>query len=91
MSVMGDAIKNGAGSAMGCRCGAPLTGVLDSRPIENGSRIRRRRMCGACGHRFTTYEISQEEWDRLKAQDARLQKIVSAVLEAEAPDHGAAS
>lgn len=30
--------------------------VVDSRPTEDGSSIRRRRECLACGHRFTTYE-----------------------------------
>ena len=32
------------------------TRVIDSRDLENGSTIRRRRECEACGHRFTTYE-----------------------------------
>lgn len=30
--------------------------VIDSRPSEEGSAIRRRRECIACGARFTTYE-----------------------------------
>ncbi len=30
--------------------------VLDSRPSEEGSSIRRRRECPRCGRRFTTYE-----------------------------------
>ena len=30
--------------------------VIDSRPTEEGSSIRRRRECIACGRRFTTYE-----------------------------------
>ncbi|MFO7246153.1 MAG: transcriptional regulator NrdR [Thermaerobacter sp.] len=30
--------------------------VLDSRPVEDGSVIRRRRECERCGERFTTYE-----------------------------------
>lgn len=37
-------------------CGASDTRVIDSRPAEEGSAIRRRRQCEACGHRFTTYE-----------------------------------
>lgn len=32
------------------------TKVLDSRPTEEGTVIRRRRECTACGDRFTTYE-----------------------------------
>lgn len=30
--------------------------VLDSRPTVEGDAIRRRRECGGCGKRFTTYE-----------------------------------
>ena len=30
--------------------------VIDTRAVKNGSVIRRRRLCTACGHRFTTYE-----------------------------------
>ena len=38
------------------RCEATGTRVIDSRDLEAGSTIRRRRECEACGHRFTTYE-----------------------------------
>ena len=31
--------------------------VIDSRPTDEGERIRRRRECLKCGKRFTTYEI----------------------------------
>ncbi len=31
--------------------------VLDSRPVDEGSRIKRRRECPSCGKRFTTYEV----------------------------------
>ena len=31
--------------------------VMDSRPTDEGERIRRRRECLKCGKRFTTYEI----------------------------------
>ena len=31
--------------------------VLDSRPIEDGASIKRRRECPICGKRFTTYEV----------------------------------
>ena len=31
--------------------------VLDSRPVDDGSSIKRRRECSACGKRFTTYEV----------------------------------
>ena len=32
------------------------TRVIDSRPIDEGTAIRRRRLCDFCGKRFTTYE-----------------------------------
>ena len=38
-------------------CGALDCRVLDSRPVEDGASIRRRRECEACGKRFTTYEM----------------------------------
>ena len=31
--------------------------VLDSRPVEDGASIKRRRECPSCGKRFTTYEV----------------------------------
>ena len=37
-------------------CGCLDSRVLDSRPTEEGSVIRRRRECPECGKRFTTYE-----------------------------------
>ncbi len=38
-------------------CGEMDSKVIDSRPTEDGEKIRRRRECLACGKRFTTYEI----------------------------------
>ena len=37
-------------------CNAEDTKVIDSRPAEDNSCIRRRRQCETCGKRFTTYE-----------------------------------
>lgn len=37
-------------------CGEDNTKVIDSRPAEENSAIRRRRQCENCGKRFTTYE-----------------------------------
>ena len=37
-------------------CNQDDTRVVDSRPVDDNSSIRRRRMCDACGKRFTTYE-----------------------------------
>ena len=37
-------------------CGEENTKVIDSRPADDNSSIRRRRKCEKCGKRFTTYE-----------------------------------
>lgn len=37
-------------------CGYPESKVIDSRPVAEGSSIRRRRECLACQKRFTTFE-----------------------------------
>ena len=63
-------------------CNHPDTRVIDSRPADDGSSIRRRRSCDVCGKRFTTYEKvetipmivikkdqSREEFDRGKLQN----------------------
>ena len=39
-------------------CKKGETSVVDSRPTEDGTAIRRRRLC-ACGARFTTFERVQ--------------------------------
>ncbi len=38
-------------------CGYTESKVIDSRPAEDGEKIRRRRECLKCEKRFTTYEI----------------------------------
>jgi len=40
-------------------CGSQDSQVKDSRPAEDGSAIRRRRVCPDCGGRFTTFERVQ--------------------------------
>ncbi len=40
-------------------CGATDTKVVDSRPFEEGSVIRRRRVCPECGNKFFTYETAE--------------------------------
>ena len=37
-------------------CGNDNTRVVDSRPVDDNTAIRRRRMCDTCGKRFTSYE-----------------------------------
>jgi transcriptional repressor NrdR len=41
-------------------CQASEDKVVDSRPADEGSAIRRRRECIVCGRRFTTYERLEE-------------------------------
>ncbi|AEF95157.1 Transcriptional repressor nrdR [Desulfotomaculum nigrificans CO-1-SRB] len=41
-------------------CSFSESRVLDSRPADDGNSIRRRRECGECGKRFTTYERVEE-------------------------------
>ena len=59
-------------------CGEENTRVIDSRPADDNSSIRRRRSCDECGKRFTTYEkvemvpllvIKKELYDRNKIQE----------------------
>jgi transcriptional repressor NrdR len=49
------------GFAMKCLyCGCTDSRVIDSRPTDEGSAIRRRRECTNCNRRFTTYEKIEE-------------------------------
>lgn len=61
--------------------------VLDSRSTEEGSSIRRRRECIACGRRFTTYERLDEIPFLVIKKDGRREpfsrnKILNGVLRA---------
>ena len=40
-------------------CKADGTAVIDSRASDDGTAIRRRRQCSACGKRFTTFERAE--------------------------------
>lgn len=42
-------------------CSSEDTRVINSRPSDEGSAIRRRRECASCARRFTTYERAQFE------------------------------
>jgi transcriptional repressor NrdR len=41
-------------------CAVDEDKVVDSRPVDEGSAVRRRRECLVCGRRFTTYERLEE-------------------------------
>ena len=53
-------------------CDAADTRVVDSRPVEGGNAIRRRRACEACGDRFTTYE-RREAVLMVRKRDGRME------------------
>lgn len=42
-------------------CGYPESKVVDSRPVEDGASIRRRRECLSCGRRFNTFEVLETQ------------------------------
>ncbi len=65
-------------------CGKDNTRVVDSRPVDDNTAIRRRRMCDSCGKRFTSYEkvemiplmvvkkdMNREPFNRNKIEDKR--------------------
>jgi transcriptional repressor NrdR len=54
-------------------CGSDDTQVKDSRPSEDNTSIRRRRVCTVCGGRFTTFErIQLRELTVLKKSGRRV-------------------
>lgn len=73
---------NLGGKGMKCPfCGKENTRVIDSRPADDNSSIRRRRQCDECSKRFTTYEKvetiplvvikkdnNREQYDRAKIE-----------------------
>ena len=52
-------------------CGHDDSQVKDSRPTDDGAAIRRRRVCGGCGQRFTTIERVQIRELTVVKQDGR--------------------
>lgn len=50
-------------------CGAQDTKVMDSRLAGDGDQVRRRRRCGVCGERFTTYESAELNLPRVIKRD----------------------
>ena len=54
-------------------CGDEESKVIDSRPTDEGERIRRRRECLNCGKRFTTFEIVETTPIMVKKKDGSIQ------------------
>ncbi|MCS7233677.1 MAG: transcriptional regulator NrdR [Synergistetes bacterium] len=68
-------------------CGEPESKVIDSRPVEDGSVIRRRRECLKCTKRFTTYERIESHSILVIKKDGRREmfdreKIIRGLLKA---------
>jgi transcriptional regulator NrdR family protein len=62
---------------MTCTCGGASI-VIDSR--NSGNHRRRRHKCKECQKRFTTYEVSAEELERLKAikiNEAEIDSVIA--------------
>lgn len=69
------------------KCSHEEDRVIDSRSAHGASVIRRRRMCLACSHRFTTYEEVIKAKLRVVKSDGRRedfdrQKLVSGIMRA---------
>lgn len=77
-------------------CGFLESKVIDSRPVDEGSSIRRRRECLACAKRFTTFEVvealqivvvkkngAKELFDRTKLMSGILKATRKRPVEAE--------
>ncbi|MDF1630528.1 MAG: transcriptional regulator NrdR [Alcanivoracaceae bacterium] len=52
-------------------CGADDTKVIDSRLVADGGQVRRRRECGSCGERFTTFETAELVMPRVIKSDGK--------------------
>jgi len=68
-------------------CSADGDRVVDSRPADGGSSIRRRRQCGVCGRRFSTYERIEDVGLVVRKRDDsrdpfRREKVAAGVLKA---------
>ena len=68
-------------------CGSPDSKVVDSRPIEDGNSIKRRRECVSCQKRFTTFEIIETVQIIVRKKDGSKEifdrsKLLSGILKA---------
>jgi transcriptional repressor NrdR len=60
-------------------CQADDTRVIDSRPAEHGTIIRRRRRCSSCENRFTTYERAEAPMS-VRKRDGHLEPFDAAKI-----------
>ena len=84
------------------QCGDRETRVVDSRDLDDAATIRRRRECGACSMRFTTYERieaarliiikrdgSRQEFDRDKLASGLRKALTRRPVPDQAAEHAA--
>src|SRR5438132_13421388 len=64
------------------RCNGDGTRVIDSRDLEAGGTIRRRRECELCSYRFTTYERPEGARLTVLKRDGGRQEVDRAKLQA---------
>lgn len=50
-------------------CGASDTKVVDSRLVDEGAQVRRRRECTSCGERMSTFETAELSLPRVVKRD----------------------
>ena len=63
-------------------CGNENTRVVDSRPVDDNTAIRRRRLCDECGKRFTSYEKAETIPLRVVKKDETREDFDRAKIEA---------
>jgi transcriptional repressor NrdR len=68
-------------------CGADDDRVVDSRPADGGSAIRRRRQCAVCSRRYSTYERIEDVGLVVRKRDdsrdpIRREKVTAGILKA---------
>ncbi|MDD2706937.1 MAG: transcriptional regulator NrdR [Verrucomicrobiae bacterium] len=64
------------------KCQSLRDQVIDSRLIEEGKVIRRRRECLGCHHRFTTYEELHPQKLRVSKKDGRVEDFDPSLIHA---------
>lgn len=65
---------------MNCpRCGYGYGRVIDAR--KNGIAKRRRRECSGCGYRFTTYELLDTDYKKIRQVHLMAKPLITAINE----------
>lgn len=70
------------------KCQSENVRIIDSR-MGDGNSIRRRRWCEDCGKRFSTIEITWDEFATLKGKESSLNGLLRIIKEEIDFDYGA--